>query len=362
MGAISEIEWEPCLLERSPNPEFEQRFQRETGRPGHFMQYFDGCPWLADTIVRLAVQHKTHLYIDPELADLIALIISQDNSCRFCFGEARVFLRVAGISEGRIARMEQDQLTGDFAPRDRAILDFARRLSRSRPLVTRADTEALVRAGLERGEILEIAGLAVSILFFNRLATLCALPPQDLEQFPDRLWVRLLRPLLAIRFRRMRHHAGAVALSPEQKSGPGAAMVNALDGLPIARELRIVLDGMWRDGPLPARTVSLLFAIVARALDSAHCEREARAMLEHEGMPATDIEQVLDHLAAPVLSSSEALLIPLARETVWYQPAQLQRRCIEVQKQVGKDEFLHFIGVVSLVNAFCRIAFVIDLD
>lgn len=44
MGAIREIEWEPCLLESTPCPDLEKHFQEETGRPGHIMRFFESCP------------------------------------------------------------------------------------------------------------------------------------------------------------------------------------------------------------------------------------------------------------------------------------------------------------------------------
>jgi hypothetical protein len=85
-------------------------------------------------------------------------------------------------------------------------------------------------------------------------------------------------------------------------------------------------------------------------------------MLEPEGLNEFAVDQILAHLASPQLSEIEAVLVPFARETVWYQPAQIQRRCEEVQHEVGRAAFLHFLGIVSVVNAICRIGFVADLD
>ncbi len=137
MGAMREIEWDSCLIEPIPAPKLEQRFRRETGRPGSLMRFFEGSSWLSDAVVRLSVQLNTHVRVDAELADEAGLVVSQDNSCRFCFGAQRAFLRVLGMSEARITRLEQNLLVGDFSERERAALDFARRLSRSEPLSRR---------------------------------------------------------------------------------------------------------------------------------------------------------------------------------------------------------------------------------
>ena len=50
MARMSKIEWEPCLLTPRPAPDLERRFTDETGR---LMRYFEGSPWIADTMVRM---------------------------------------------------------------------------------------------------------------------------------------------------------------------------------------------------------------------------------------------------------------------------------------------------------------------
>ena len=357
MGAIREIEWEPCLLVPDPFPELERRFQRETGRPGRIMRFFGDCPWLADTMVRFTVQLNTHVHLDPDLVDQAGLVVSQDNSCRFCFGMQRAFLRMIGMNEARISRLEQDHLTGEFTQRERAALDFARRISRSRPMATASDFEVLRGAGFSKHEVAELSAMTALHLFFNRISTLSALPPEPMERFPDRWWIRLSQPLMAVMFRRMRRYATSTRLTPVERTGPGAMLVNSLDGLPLAREFRVVLNGMWSSSTLSSRAVSLIFAVVSRALDSTRCEEEARSRLRIDGLSDDDIDYILAHLSSPLLTQTEKVLVPFARETVWYQPAQIQRRCAEVQK-----EFLHFIGVVSLVNALCRIGFISDIE
>ena len=85
-------------------------------------------------------------------------------------------------------------------------------------------------------------------------------------------------------------------------------------------------------------------------------------MLDSEGLGDAEIGQILAHLSSPSLTQIESVLVPFARETVWYQPARIQRRCAEVQNAVGKAAFLHFLGIVSVVNAICRISFIADLE
>ncbi|MGR8950602.1 MAG: carboxymuconolactone decarboxylase family protein [Gammaproteobacteria bacterium] len=360
MARMSEIEWEPCLLSQRPAPDLERRFSRETGRPGKFMRYFEGSEWLSDLIVRASVQLMTCVCIDPDLVDQAGLVVAQDNSCRFCFGVQRSFLRVLGMSEKRITLLEQDLLTGDFSAREKAALKFARQISQSKPLVKVEDAEALLDFDFSREEIIEFIGLIGLHMFLNRMSTFVALPPQPMENFPDQWWVKLSRPLVAFKFRRMRKRGPSMPHPPANTDGPLAALTNALAPLPMAEDFRMMLERLWLESSLTSRTVTLIFAVVSRALGSDRCEREASKMLREDGLTAPEIAQILDHLASPVLTEIEALLIPLARETVWYQPAKIQRRCAKAQGMISHEQFLDFPGGVSLLNSVCRMGLIVD--
>jgi len=361
MARMSEIDWEPCLLTQHPAPELESRFERETGRSGRVMRYFSESQWAADTVLRFSVQVTTTVNIDPDTVDQAGLVVSQDNSCRFCFGVQRAFLRVLGMDEKRIARLAQELLTDDFTPRERAAIEFARRVSKSKPLTTMRDVAPLRDVGYADDEIVELAGIVGVHMFLNRMSTFVALPPQEMEELPDRWWARLFRPLLAIKFRSLRHRAKPVRLLDVEKSGPLSSIVNAFDGLPMARDLRIILDRLWGGSSLPPRTVAILFAIVARALGSNRCEHEANRLLLEQGFAQADVDQILTHLSSPALSAVERYLAPLAREPVWYQPAVIQRRCAEIQHHVSAAQFLDFCGAVALFNMLCRLGVVVDL-
>ena len=355
MTTMRDIEWEKCLMEPRACPELERRFTRETGRPADIMRFVDGCSWLSEAVIRLHAQLETCVHLDPNLVDEAGLVVSQENSCRFCFGAQRAFLRILGMKESRITRLEQDLLIGDFTPSERAALEFARRITRSDPLVREGDLEALRREGFSEPEISELAGLIALHLFFNRLSTLIAFPPVPVEQFPDAWWARLARPLLAIKFRQMRKKASPVDLTTEQKTGPFSAVVIGLDGLPMAGDLRIVIDGMLSSNAITPRAVPLIFAVVARALGCEASEREAIRLLAGRGLSEEDVQEVLTHLSSPALDEIERKIVHLARETVWYQPAQIQKKCRELGQVLTREQLLEFIGAVSIANAVCRL-------
>jgi hypothetical protein len=56
----------------------------------------------------------------------------------------------------------------------------------------------------------------------------------------------------------------------------------------------------------------------------------------------------------------EAVIVPFARETVWYQAAQIQRRAREVREALPRQQFLELIAVAAIANAVCRLGIVVD--
>ena len=177
--------------------------------------------------MRVSVQINTVVRIDPNLVDQAGLVVSQDNSCRFCFVVQHAFLRVLGMSEKRITQLEQALLTNDFTPPERAALDFARRLSKSKPLATQSDLVPLKVNGFDEEEIVELAGLVGLHLFMNHMSTFVALPPKQMEDLPDQWWMRVMRPLVAAKFRRMRQRGKVSPLLDIERTGPLNAVVNA---------------------------------------------------------------------------------------------------------------------------------------
>jgi AhpD family alkylhydroperoxidase len=308
--------------------------------------------------ISLSGQLNHQIRIDSNLADLVGLVVSQDNSCRFCFGVMRALLRTLGLPESRIRELELDLHTAEFDAKERAALDFARKLSRSNPLTTPEDLKALRALGFEKIEVMELAAVTAMHLFFNRACTFTALPPQLMEEAPDRWYMRLFGPLMKLRIRKSRTRGKPVWLEPGQADGPYAAIVSALDGLPIAAELRRLIDVIWMPEGLKPRTVGLIFAVVARALGCSNSEEEAVRLVLREGMSREAIEETLTHLASSELDDAERIVVPFARDTVWYRPAQIQRKGREALRELSREQFLEFVVVASLANSICRLAVV----
>jgi len=222
--------------------------------------------------------------------------------------------------------------------------------------VTHADVEKLRHVGIEGRAYRELASLVSLWVFFNRTSTIAALPPEPMEQLPERWTSRLFRPFIAGRLDRMYHiRARPTALPPDLRDGPCSRGINALDGLPIAIALRHAVDAMWASDGLSRRTRGLMCASIARALGCRDAEEETVTMLADSGVGKETIEGVLDHLDAPGLSDDERALIRFARETVWYEPASLQRKASSVRERLSEREFVEVIGTTSMANMLCRL-------
>src|SRR3989449_5886194 len=123
---ITGMEWEESLLPPTPvPPALEAEIRRLFGVvPGWLPPVAPG-PWLARSWASMLRKPVAH--VSPDLCDLVALVVSQDNSCRYCFGAQRAVLRMRGYREAYIARLERDFHVAELSDAERAALDFARR-------------------------------------------------------------------------------------------------------------------------------------------------------------------------------------------------------------------------------------------
>jgi alkylhydroperoxidase family enzyme len=264
------------------------------------------------------------------------------------------------MSRARIQRLEQDLARADLPPRTIAAMAFGRSQSRSGPVGARAARDALQRAGIGADEMREIAFAVALTDFSNRAHTIPAVPIRPIERMPDQLHMRLLRPLLN-RFLRRSRYAGRPTPLDRMPSPPYTRLVQAYAGSPIATAVARTLEGMWASPHLTRRCKLLMLAVVARGLECEACAPEVTEALQREGVTRATLSQVLTHLDAPELDPLERLLVPFARETIWYEPAPMQRRTRLLRERLSGPQLVEAIGVASLANGLCRLgAMVLD--
>jgi AhpD family alkylhydroperoxidase len=354
---LLQVEWEACVLEPGRDPALEALARRAYGSLPPHLPYLVHCPWVARASVTLNPEQGLLVSLDFGLADLVSMVVSQDNSCRYCFAISHLLLRVQGMSDARIAELQARLAQGAGDPRTAAAVAFARRLSRSQPLVGTEDQRRLREAGFTEGELREMAYVVAYVSWINRVATIVAVSPFRLERLPDRWLFGLLRPLMArVMGGHRRRGAPAAVATPAPADGLHSDVLDAYAGSPIAAALAGALDELWASPVLTRRCKALLFAVVATGLDCPRSTQDARAVLRAEGLADEAIDRALRHLQAPELDAVENLLLPFARETIWYQPAPLQRRARELCGRLTPAQFVEAVGVASLANALCRLA------
>jgi AhpD family alkylhydroperoxidase len=351
-----QLEWGECLLEAAPMPrELAAEIRRLTGGivPA-WATHTASVPWVGRGVALVTRKHLAHMPLP--LFGLIALVVSQDNSCRYCYGATRTILRVLGYSDQQIDRIARDVHLSDLTRPEQVALEFARKVSHANPRATAFDREALARVGYSPPVVAEIAYTAAFGGFPNRVASFLALPSERFFRLLGHPLARLVRPLLAPAFRGK--HASAEPAPPG--TGPVAEIIAALGDSPTARTVRTVVDDAFASPVLPRRTKLLMSAVIGRALGCDHSEDEARTGLAEDGLGPDDVDAILANLGSPKLDRRDALLVPFARETVRYQTGAIQRRTRELTRELPVDEVIEAVGIAALANSLGRLSVLLE--
>lgn len=352
-SALAHVSWEDCLIVPHRDRALETYARRKMGMPFPPVRYFTPAPWLARAIVDLHPEYGLLMHLDMHQLDILYLVVSQENSCRFCYAAVRMLLWAQGMSEARIQRIEQELSGAALAAKTAAAIAFGRRQSRVGPQGAPEARRILNDAGFGEAEMREVAFVVGMTDFLNRVNTIPAIPAHRLERMPERPLLRLVRPLVRWMIERQRAHGRET--SPErQPAYPYAGLVNAYAGSPIAPVLGRVIGEMWESAILTKRCKLLMLAVIARGLGCEVCAVEIGEALRREGLDAAALDQVLTHLDAPVLDDAERALVRFARETIWYEPAALQRRARALRDRIAEAQLIEAIGVTSLANGLCR--------
>ena len=353
-SALEHVAWEACLLDPRRDRALESYARRKMGMPVPSIRYFTSVPWLARALIDLHPEYGLLMHLDQHTADVLTLVVSQENSCRFCYAAQRALLWAQGMSEARIQRVEHNLSRADLVPRTVAAIAFGRSQSRVGPAGAQEALQALRRAGFSDDEMKEIAFTVATTDFLNRAFSIPAIPALPLEQMPEQVHMRLLRPLINSVLQRHRFRGRATPLE-RLPSYPYVRLVKAYAGSPIAPALGQTIEGMWASPHLTRRCKLLMLAVVARGLGCQVCAFEVSEALQREGLHEPTLTQVLTHLDAPDLDVLERLLVRFARDTIWFEPAALQRRTRGLRDYLSGPQLLEAIGVASLANGLCRL-------
>jgi alkylhydroperoxidase family enzyme len=353
---LGEIEWGSPLVGPVLVPEWEAEAKSRFGGSTDYLRRVAPIPWLRRTCASWVLYPITKLPV--RLADLMFLVVSQENSCRYCYGAARAHMRILGYSDRVISQIERETQLAELDAKDQAFIRFCRSLARSNPRPAHAERAEMIRLGFSPEAITEATFMIAAHCFSNRIATFLAIPPVvTYERLGRSVLGRLLRPMLATANRR------SVPVPTDFKlpaGAPYAEITNALSGLPAAYLLHEALTGALDSPVLSRRIKVLMFGVVARMLECRFCLARNRKMLQAEGFDEAEAEATLAALASPKLDRREAAILSWVRETVRYNPSQIQKHTRALDEAIGTEATLEAVGVAALANATVRVAMLLE--
>ncbi len=356
---LGEIKWaDRAFTEQVPDPVFERRLKKAGGMLEASQRHMLGVPWLNEAIGGLWLWHSPRLTPDQE--GLINLVVAQDNSCRHCYGATRALMRLTGYSEDAVRKLETDIHTAPVPERDRAALDFARKVSRGVPRAGRADLDAVLAAGWSREDAVDIATTACLAVVGARMATLLAIQPAlKMERLPGTFLGWVMSPVIRAMLRK---RTTAWAFPPLAGGDPPAvATLLAAMGTSTARPLvRSVMHLALGPSHLPPRSKGLIMTVVGAGLECPACDAAGRDLLGANGFSAQEIDTIVSHLGSPRLDDFEGRVLRFARETVRYRAEAVQARCAEFYAGLGRETILECVGMCAVANALGRLSILAD--
>lgn len=350
---LHEIEWSDPVLPVTEDPAWAAEVERVYGEVPPALLYPAPSRWFRQAMMQIT-QLRPH-YAKERHHALAILVTSQENSCRFCYGSARAYLKMLGVDDRELDRVERDAKLAGADENERALLRLCRNLSKSNPRPARSELDALAARGFDPLGLVEIAGLVAGTCFNNRAATFLAVPlDARSEQFSPGPVARRLLPILR-RFGKKYPRPLAISNGP-RREGPFSDLVALVKGTEGELVWRDALNGAFESPVLPARTRGWVFAVVARALSCPLCEAGSARVLDAEGVSPAVREQVLGSLSGRDLTPVESVLLPWVRETAHYQTEVMQRKTRELRESLGDDVVLEAIGMAALANACARLS------
>ena len=349
---LEEIEWSEPTLSAVHDNAWEEEVLADIGQIGEIHLRTSRSPWLRRTILKWP-RYEAQVF-PRKLADICGLVAAQENTCRYCYGVARSWMRLWGYSEKMISSIERNAQLADMEEKEKAFIRFCRNLSRSNPRPPRKDREELLQLGFSQLQLAEMAYLIVNHGFVNRVSTFIAVPPfEELEKLPSSILGKILRPLIS---RRIRNYGWTETrpLKGDPASFPG--VVQALMGLPAATAMNDALQGAFESEILSRKLKVLMFAVVANTLECEFCKAETHAMAMACGFSEEEYNQALATLSSPHLNAHEEKLLSWTRETIHFQNGPMQTRVRALAQELGETMMLEAIGVSALANSTVRLA------
>ncbi len=350
--SVQEISWREPILPRVPDPAWEEVVRKRFGRVPDILYRVSRSPWLREAIMNWPWYKPQE--VSQRYHDICGLITAQENSCRYCYGVARSYLRISGFGEKTIKKIERNAHLAELDEKERAFIQFCRNLSRSNPRPPKSDRKKLIELGYSPKAVAEMAFLIGNHCFINRVSTFISIPPMEyFENFSPNFITSLFLPLLKRRLRKYRWQESNVA---PQEVNAFSSLIQAFEGIPAAKALNDALMGAMSSEVLSQDLKVLMFAVVARSLKCEFCQAESEEMAANLGFAPNEFEEALRTLDSPRLNEQERKILSWTRETIHYQIDPIQNSVAELSQELDEVVLLEAIGMAALANTAVRLA------
>jgi uncharacterized peroxidase-related enzyme len=111
--------------------------------------------------------------------EMIVVATSAANQCQYCVIAHGAILRIRAKNPLIADQIAVNYRKADITPRQRAMLDFAMKVSRAAEEISDADFVALAAHGFSDDDIWDIAAISAFFALSNRMANVTAMRPND---------------------------------------------------------------------------------------------------------------------------------------------------------------------------------------
>ncbi|PCI27612.1 MAG: hypothetical protein COB67_08200, partial [SAR324 cluster bacterium] len=183
MSLLDQIPWNDSYL-KDTGPDLPTSVKIEIIKiMGYVPEIFPALgvsPWIIKGLLEFDQIPITH--IDFRLADMILMIISRENTCRFCYGASRSMLKITGMKENKIREMESDLFSSTLNKKEKAALSFVQVMSQSP--AKWSEKKDLLKNNEEWSQEAwtEIALIGMRSQLWNKIFTLTAAQPPLIEK------------------------------------------------------------------------------------------------------------------------------------------------------------------------------------
>ena len=111
--------------------------------------------------------------------EMIVVATSAHNQCIYCVVAHGAILRIREKNPQLADQIAANYLKADITPRQKAMLDFALKVSKSSHEISNADIEDMRELGFSNDDIWDIGAISALFALSNRMANLTSMRPND---------------------------------------------------------------------------------------------------------------------------------------------------------------------------------------